>query len=50
MDGLKSTDLQSIYYSVINLKSIKNDEKTNICSRISNFAKDSKINVSLFVV
>ena len=47
LDGLKSTDLQSIYYSSINLNSISAADKQGVCKKLAGFYADSKYNVSL---
>lgn len=46
-DGLASNDLQSIYYSVLNTKldDISASNKQNICKKIVDLHKDSKLNV-----
>ncbi len=44
-DGIKSNDLQSIYYSALNLKnSLKGPEKTEVCGRLSGSYGASKLN------
>lgn len=48
-DGIKSNDLQSIYYSALNLKSsLQSQEKTEVCGRLAASYADSKLNVSNF--
>lgn len=48
-DGVKSTDLQSIYYSAINSKAIPADVKSNLCKKLSGLHAESKLNVSFFL-
>ncbi|CRK95597.1 CLUMA_CG009056, isoform A [Clunio marinus] len=43
-EGLKSNDLQSIYYSVINSKAIPADVKANLCKKLSTIHTESKLN------
>lgn len=45
-DGLKSSDLQSIYYSSLNLKDLSKEQKAGSCSRINTLYAESKLNVS----
>lgn len=45
-DGIKSSDLQTIYYSVINSKAIPADVKANLCKKLPGFHTESKLNVS----
>lgn len=42
-DGLKSNDLQSIYYSAINSKNIPAATKTEVCKKLSGLFTDSKL-------
>lgn len=44
-DGLKSNDIQSIYYGALNYKAITPAEKQEACKRIVQIHKDSKLNV-----
>jgi len=46
-DGLKSNDLQSIFYSIVNSKSIPAEEKTSLCKKIAAVYAESKLNVSI---
>uniref|UniRef100_A0A336MZ42 Dolichyl-diphosphooligosaccharide--protein glycosyltransferase subunit 2 n=1 Tax=Culicoides sonorensis TaxID=179676 RepID=A0A336MZ42_CULSO len=43
-DGLKSSDLQSIYYSAINSKTLSATEKKDVCKRLVALYSDSKLN------
>lgn len=43
-DGLKSNDLQTIYYSVINSQNIPADSKANLCKKLAGYHKESKLN------
>lgn len=43
-DGIKSNDLQSIYFSSLNLKDISAQEKTNVCNRLATLHAESKLN------
>lgn len=45
-DGIKSNDLQSIYYSVVNLPQIKTEDSTSVCQRLQKLHSESKLNVS----
>ena len=45
LDGFKSNDLQSIYYSSINLNSIVAADKQGVCKKLAGFYADSKYNV-----
>lgn len=46
-DGLKSNDLQSIYYGAVNSKEIAAaDVKQSICNRLPTLYTESKLNVS----
>lgn len=45
-EGIKSSDLQNIYYSVINSKNIPADGKTALCKKLAGLYADSKLNVS----
>lgn len=45
-DGLKSNDLQSIFYSSLNLKDLSKEQKAEACSRINTLYAESKLNVS----
>lgn len=42
-DGLKSTDIQSIYYSAINSKNIPAATKTEVCKKLSGLYSESKL-------
>lgn len=46
-DGIKSNDLQSIYFSSLNLKDLSVQEKTDVCNKLDSLHGDSKLNVSL---
>lgn len=46
-DGIKSSDLQSLYYSAINYAQLNSNEKKDICSRITKVYSDSKLNVRI---
>lgn len=48
-DGIKSNDLQSIYFSSLNLKDLSAQEKTDICSKLISMHGESKLNVSLSI-
>lgn len=50
-DGIKSNDLQSIYYSSANSKklSLSENEKTAICDQLSALHSASKLNVRFFI-
>lgn len=48
VDGIKSNDLQSIYFSSLNLKDISAQEKTNVCNRLATLHAESKLNVRRF--
>ncbi|XP_063700975.1 dolichyl-diphosphooligosaccharide--protein glycosyltransferase subunit 2 [Culicoides brevitarsis] len=43
-DGLKSSDLQGIYYSAINHKTVTDAEKKDVCKRLPTLYTDSKLN------
>lgn len=45
-DGIKSNDLQSVYYSAINLLQIKAEDSTSVCQRLQKLHSESKLNVS----
>ena len=45
-DGIKSNDLQSIYYSAINLKEIQSEDTNSVCQRLEKLHGESKLNVS----
>jgi capsular polysaccharide biosynthesis protein len=45
-EGLKSTDIMAVYYSVINSKNIPAGVKTNLCAKLAVYHKDSKLGVS----
>lgn len=49
-DGYKSSDLQSIYYAVINSKAIPADVKTNLCKKLAGIHAESKLNVSSVII
>lgn len=46
MDGLKSNDLQAVYYSSVNHKTASEAEKKDVCKRLVGLYTDSKLNVS----
>lgn len=47
-DAIKSNDLQSIYYSTLNLKeNLPKEQKDQICKRINDLYAESKLNVSI---
>lgn len=46
VDGIKSNDLQAIYFSSLNLKDLSAKEKTDVCSRLATLHAESKLNVS----
>jgi hypothetical protein len=46
-DGIKSNDLQTIYYSVINSKKIPTESKESLCKKLPGLYKDSKLNVCI---
>lgn len=46
LDGIKSNDLQSLYYSALNLKQLSSEEKASTCSQLLNLHAESKLNVS----
>lgn len=48
-DGLKSSDLQSVYYSVISSKAIPANEKANLCKKLEDLHSESKLNVSYYI-
>ena len=48
-DGIKSNDLQTIYYSVINSKKIPSENKESLCKKLPGLHKDSKLNVSIYI-
>lgn len=43
-DGIKSNDIQTIYYSAINLDKLTKDEKDGICKRLAEVHVESKLN------
>ncbi|KAG5677239.1 hypothetical protein PVAND_007013 [Polypedilum vanderplanki] len=43
-DGLQSSDLQTLYYSVINSKNVPADIKSNLCKKLSALHSESKLN------
>jgi oligosaccharyltransferase complex subunit delta (ribophorin II) len=43
-DGVKSNDIQTIYYSAINLDKLTKDEKDGICKRLVEVYAESKLN------
>lgn len=45
-DGIRSNDLQSIYYSSLNANDLTTDEKSTICNRLITLHTESKLNVS----
>lgn len=47
VDGIKSNDLQAIYFSALNLKDLSASEKTKVCERLVTLYTESKLNVSL---
>lgn len=46
-DGLKSNDLQSIYYSALNLNQLSESDKNSACNRLLSVHSESKLNVSV---
>lgn len=50
LDGIKSNDLQAIFYSALNLKQLTSAEKTSTCSRLLNLHAESKLNVRRYSV
>lgn len=46
VDGLKSNDLQAVYYSAINHDLENEAEKKDVCKRLVTLYGDSKLNVS----
>lgn len=46
LDGIKSNDLQAVFYSSLNLKQLASEEKTFTCSRLLDLYSESKLNVS----
>lgn len=48
LDGIKSNDLQSIYYSALNLKDVAKEIQTDACNRLANLHAETKLNVSFF--
>lgn len=49
-EGVKSSDLQNIYYSVINSKNIPADGKTALCKKLAGLYADSKLNVGFSIL
>lgn len=49
VDGIKSNDLQAIYYSALNHKDLSAQEKSNVCDRLVNLHSESKLNVSFLL-
>lgn len=49
VDGIKSNDLQSIYFSALKFKDLSEEDKTNACNRHVNLYRESKLNVSFFL-
>ena len=47
VDGIKSNDLQGIYFSALNLKDLSAAEKNAACERLVNLHTESKLNVSI---
>lgn len=45
-DGISSNDLQSVYYSALNLKTLSEADKASTCSRLLSLHAESKLNVS----
>lgn len=50
VDGLKSNDLQSVYYSAINHNTATEAEKKDVCKRLVALHTESKLNVSSTLV
>lgn len=47
LNGIKSNDLQAIYYSALNLRDLTNeDEKSKVCSRLATLNAEAKFDVS----
>lgn len=46
VDGVKSNDLQAIFFSALNLKDLSAQEKNEVCERLVNLYTESKLNVS----
>ncbi|XP_031627769.1 dolichyl-diphosphooligosaccharide--protein glycosyltransferase subunit 2 [Contarinia nasturtii] len=44
VDGIKSNDLQAIYFSALNLKELSAQEKSNVCERLLSLHGESKLN------
>lgn len=46
-NGIKSSNLEAIYYSAVNIKDLLNeDDKLKVCSRLQNLHSESKFDVS----
>lgn len=46
VEGLKTNDLQAIYFSALNLDQLTSEEKSSVCTRIILLHSESKLNVS----
>lgn len=46
VDGIKSTDLQAIYFSALNLKDLTAQQTEAACQRLVNLHTESKLNVN----
>lgn len=44
LDGIKSNDLQAIYFSSLNFKELTNDVKLSVCDRLIALHAESKLN------
>lgn len=49
VDGIKSNDLQSIYFGALNLNDLSATEKNEACQRLVNLHTESKLNVSVLL-
>lgn len=48
-DGIKSNDLQAIYFSALNLNDLSATDKNEACQRLVNLHTESKLNVSILL-
>lgn len=46
-DGIQSNDLQTLFYSALNQKSLSQDEQNAACGKILDAYNESKLNVSI---
>lgn len=46
VDGIKSNELQAIFFSALNLKDLSAQEKNKVCERLVSLHTESKLNVS----